>query len=77
MTMIRKKLFFLIVIALFIGGCAASRTPDTPSAMESDHGNAPDFTLPDQNGERVTLSTVLEKYDGAVLAFYPKDDSRN
>ncbi|MEZ4579194.1 MAG: hypothetical protein R2875_14670 [Desulfobacterales bacterium] len=33
--------------------------------------------LPDQNGEMVTMSTVLEEYNGAVLAFYPKDDSRN
>lgn len=75
--MIRKKLLFLMALAFFIMGCAASNTPDTRSAMKTDHGTAPDFTLPDQNGEMVTLSTVLEKYNGAVLAFYPKDDSKN
>jgi thioredoxin-dependent peroxiredoxin len=32
---------------------------------------APDFTLPDQDGEPVTLSRVLEK-GPVILAFYPK-----
>lgn len=36
---------------------------------------APDFTLPDQAGEQVTLSRVLaEKV--VVLYFYPKDNTR-
>jgi thioredoxin-dependent peroxiredoxin len=30
---------------------------------------APDFTLPDQNGKRVSLSSFLGK-DNVVLAFY-------
>src|SRR5579859_6674973 len=35
---------------------------------------APDFTLPDQNGNRVHLSDVVAK-NAVVLYFYPKDDS--
>jgi peroxiredoxin Q/BCP len=38
---------------------------------------APDFTLPDQNGKEVKLGDVLKDYRGVVLAFYPKDDSKN
>ena len=34
---------------------------------------APDFTLPDQNGEAVTLSSLQGQRD--VLYFYPKDDT--
>lgn len=37
---------------------------------------APDFTLPDQNGDPVTLSKVLEDHRGAVIVFYPKDDTK-
>lgn len=39
--------------------------------------NAPDFTLPDQDERSTTLKSLLENKKGAVLAFYPKDDSRN
>ena len=34
---------------------------------------APDFTLPDQNGEPVTLSALRGK--PVVLYFYPKADT--
>ena len=34
---------------------------------------APDFTLPDQNGKKVTLSKL--KGSPVVLYFYPKDDT--
>ena len=34
---------------------------------------APDFTLPDQNGESVTLSDLRGKT--VVLFFYPKADT--
>ncbi len=37
---------------------------------------APDFTLPDQNGNPVTLSKVLDDHRGAVVVFYPKDDTK-
>lgn len=35
---------------------------------------APDFTLPDQNGNEVTLSDLVEE-KAVVLYFYPKDES--
>ncbi len=38
-------------------------------------GIVEDFTLPDQNGNMITLSHVLQKHNGAVIAFYPKDDT--
>ncbi len=37
---------------------------------------APDFTLADQNGDPVTLTEVLEDHRGAVIVFYPKDDTK-
>ncbi len=37
---------------------------------------APDFTLPDQNGDPVTLSKVLVDHRGAAVVFYPKDDTK-
>jgi len=37
--------------------------------------HAPDFTLPNQKGERVRLSDVL-KESNVVLYFYPKDNTR-
>lgn len=36
---------------------------------------APDFTLPDAHGNRVTLYTLLEK-GPVVLYFYPKDETK-
>ena len=36
---------------------------------------APDFTLPSQNGENVTLSQFRDKKN-VVLYFYPKDETR-
>ncbi len=36
---------------------------------------APDFTLPSQTGERVTLSAVWKR-GPVVLYFYPKDETR-
>ena len=36
-----------------------------------------DFTLPDQNGKLLKLSDVVKDYRGAVIAFYPKDDTKN
>jgi thioredoxin-dependent peroxiredoxin len=36
---------------------------------------APDFTLPSQTGEEVSLSDFLGKKRAIVLFFYPKDDT--
>jgi len=36
---------------------------------------APDFTLPSQSGEEVSLRDFLGKKRAIVLFFYPKDDT--
>jgi peroxiredoxin Q/BCP len=36
---------------------------------------APDFALPSQSGEEVSLKDVLDKKRAIVLFFYPKDDT--
>ena len=36
---------------------------------------APDFTLPSQSGEEVSLSDFVGKKKAVVLYFYPKDDT--
>ncbi len=41
--------------------------------MLSEGDAAPDFTLPDQNGEPVTLSKL--KGETVVLYFYPRADT--
>ncbi|MCX8105578.1 MAG: thioredoxin-dependent thiol peroxidase [Ignavibacterium album] len=41
--------------------------------MVEEGKKAPDFTLPDQNGNKVKLSDLKGKY--VVLYFYPKDDT--
>lgn len=69
----KRKIFCLLSLVFFIWGCASSGGSHIDPAHETAH----DFTLPDQNGDMVTLSSVLEAYDGAVIAFYPKDDSGN
>ncbi len=38
--------------------------------------NAPDFTLPSQMGDNVTLSEYFGK-KSVVLYFYPKDETRS
>lgn len=40
--------------------------------LEAGH-SAPSFTLPDQNGEKVTLSKL--KGQAVVLCFYPRADT--
>jgi peroxiredoxin len=34
---------------------------------------SPDFTLKDQEGNSVTLSEILKRQNGVIIAFYPKD----
>jgi hypothetical protein len=73
MKMIKRKTWCLIALSFFIWGCASNGG----MASNSAHETALDFSLPDQNGNTVMLSQVLENYNGAVIAFYPKDDSKN
>ena len=49
------------------------RDSESQAAMLTEGQNAPDFTLPDQHGNGVTLSALKGK--PIVLYFYPKDDT--
>jgi hypothetical protein len=68
------KLLFILFMVLLLGSCASGDVKKTSSVPDT---AAYDFTLPDQNGKLFKLSDVLKHYRGAVLAFYPKDDTKN
>jgi hypothetical protein len=72
--MIRIKMICLLVLFLSAWGYLSFGTPKILDAAEN---RVYDFTLSNQNGEPVTLSKVLEDYRGAVIAFYPKNDSKD
>lgn len=69
-----KKLILMVVMVAALSACASIDVQKKSNAQDS---TAHDFTLPDQNGKSVKLSDVLKDYRGAVIAFYPKDDSKN
>jgi len=72
--MIGKKLVLMVLMFSVLLACSSvdvKKTSDVQSKA------ADDFTLPDQNGKMVKLSEVMNDYRGAVIAFYPKDDSKN
>ena len=60
----------VLVLAILVGVARNAMTSDTHLVVG---GTAPDFTLLDQTGAEVTLSTVLQTHRGAIVAFYPKD----
>jgi cytochrome oxidase Cu insertion factor (SCO1/SenC/PrrC family) len=64
----------LLAVLLFLASCSSGSVKE---GGESRVSNAPDFTLPDQDGKSTTLKGLLQNNKGAVLAFYPKDDSKN
>lgn len=68
------KLILMVAMVAALSACASMNVQQTPNVRDS---AAHDFTLPDQNGKLVKLSDMLKDYRGAVLAFYPKDDSKN
>lgn len=71
----RKKLMIgLAAAGLMFLGCAVNNQALRPHNVGD---VAEDFTLPDQNEGPVTLSEVLDGRRGAVIAFYPKDDTKN
>ena len=76
--MTKLKMCSLLAVSMMIcsmmWGCAATGTAELSQAPGD---RAQDFTLPDQNGNPVTLSEVAADHRGVILAFYPKDDSRN
>jgi peroxiredoxin Q/BCP len=61
----------LVVIVLAIGAYRAFAGPAQFTVKEGQP--APDFTLPDQDGKPVTLSSLRGQW--VVLYFYPKDDT--
>lgn len=58
--------FFLIACALVVGGAAHGQARKTPVEL---FDLAPDFTLPDQNGQKHSLSAERGKRP-VVLIFY-------
>ncbi len=69
-----KKLVLFFIILDFLSACSSAGVKKTPHQVGD---RATDFTLPDQDGNMVTLSEVLEDHRGVILAFYPKDDTGN
>ncbi len=72
--MVKRKMIVVAFVLALLCGCA---TMDAQKTSIDVGLKAPEFSLPDQNGNEVTLSEVLANYRGVLLAFYPKDDSRN
>jgi len=71
--MTKKKIAMCICILALVSACASNSV----NRLSMSAGTpAHDFMLPDQDGNMVSLSGVLQEYKGAVVAFYPKDDSR-
>jgi len=70
----KPTLFMIFIVLLLLAACASAPKEIAPAGEPV---TAPDFALPDQNGQTVRLSEVLESHKGAVIAFYPKDDTRN
>ncbi len=71
---VKKLIVMVVMVAAVLSACASTDVQKTSNAQNA---TAHDFTLPDSNGKPVKLSDVLKDYRGAVIAFYPKDDSRN
>ncbi|MBN2160181.1 MAG: redoxin domain-containing protein [Spirochaetes bacterium] len=63
----------LVLILLVVCACSSTNALEKASLTGQ---TAYDFSLPDQDGKIWKLSDVLKSYRGAVLAFYPKDDTK-
>ena len=74
MSSMNGKLRWLTVIFVLVAAACASTGDRQPA--NGPEARAHDFMLPDQDGRMVRLSDVLDVHSGAVIAFYPKDDSR-
>ena len=70
----QAKLLLLILILFVLWACASTDVKKISSAQGQ---TASDFTLSDQDGKLWKLSDVLKDYRGVVLAFYPKDDTKD
>lgn len=69
----KRLMIVLILSAAGIAGIGGARAlAETVFAVQEGQ-SAPDFTLPDQEGKPVTLSSLQGRW--VVLYFYPKDDT--
>lgn len=66
MTFSRPPLVALATILLLTPACGVTTRTPTVKAQ----ARAPDFTLPDQYGNKVTLEQLAAKDGYAVLVFY-------
>jgi hypothetical protein len=63
--------FGAAILALFVAYVAAlTKTPPISAAIPAVGQKAPDFTLPDMNGQPVALSQLLDSSNGVLLIFY-------
>jgi cytochrome oxidase Cu insertion factor (SCO1/SenC/PrrC family) len=67
------KVILIVTIFAVLWACASADFKKTYTPGDT----AYDFTLPDQNGKMTKLSDALKDYRGIVLAFYPKDDTKD
>jgi peroxiredoxin len=63
-----KKIFMAVMLLMLAAG-ALSQQPTAPKTSLKVGDQAPDFTLTDNNGNQVKLSTFKDKKT-VVLAFY-------
>ncbi len=68
------RLTIPLILAAILASCSSQSVKNKAG---ENAGKAYNFTLPDQNGRMTSLSEILQNQKGAVIAFYPKDDSRN
>ena len=66
-----------ILTALALLTLAACAGVDFKTSESAAGGKAADFVLPDQDGKMWKLSDVLKEHRAVVLAFYPKDDTKD
>lgn len=70
----RQVNFIFIGLALLLfTSCAGAGLKTDSTALGP---QAVDFALPDQDGKIWKLSDTLKDYRAVVLAFYPKDDTK-
>ncbi len=68
-------LIYAVILILALAACAGADIKNT-SSDSAPGRTAPDFALPDQDGKLWKLSDALKEHRAVVLAFYPKDDTR-
>ena len=72
-SMRKFHLIYAVILILALAACAGADIKNTSSAPGR---TAPDFALTDQDGKMWQLSEALKEHRAVVLAFYPKDDTR-